>query len=465
MSTPAACLALARTDAHDRLIEAEEPLAGLQRRCGGELPGTVAIPELLQLVRKSRSLGLRLGRTIQALDGRDLVKAWVEVSPEGAGHDSGCTIALASWQAAPLAAEDETATAERRLVIDRQLAELTARLDRAQRLVAVDSDAADLRETLSAMHAGLGRPWTEFVELEGNAHRQPLHWRLLDGARCSMTGSERRWTATVIPLGAPEPGSAGFELLLVPDRPLAEAAPSAPTESSARSASPLGRELSPVLRQPIGRIIANAETIRARMAGPLADEYSDYAADIAAAGQHLLSLVEDLADLEAVEAEDFSPEPDRIELTDVVRRAAGILAVRAQQRSISLQLPATGESQLAAGEFRRVLQVLLNLIGNALTYAPQGSTVRVSVDRRDGKTRVTVADEGPGLTAAQQTVVFDKFERLGRSGDGGSGLGLYISRKLARAMGGDLTVESTPGEGARFILSLPALDERRKSPR
>ena len=69
---------------------------------------------------------------------------------------------------------------------------------------------------------------------------------------------------------------------------------------------------------------------------------------------------------------------------------------------------------------------------------------------------VTVADQGQGLSDEQQRKVFEKFERLGRSGDGGSGLGLYISRRLARAMNGELTVESAPGQGARFTLTLPA---------
>ncbi len=68
-----------------------------------------------------------------------------------------------------------------------------------------------------------------------------------------------------------------------------------------------------------------------------------------------------------------------------------------------------------------------------------------------------MADQGPGLSPEQQARVFEKFERLGRSGeDGGSGLGLYISRRLARAMGGELTVESALGQGARFILEVPA---------
>ena len=76
-----------------------------------------------------------------------------------------------------------------------------------------------------------------------------------------------------------------------------------------------------------------------------------------------------------------------------------------------------------------------------------------------------VAEDPPQLTEEQQARVFEKFERLGRQGDGGSGLGLYISRRLARAMDGELTVESALGQGARFILELPSFDERRKEPR
>jgi signal transduction histidine kinase len=82
-----------------------------------------------------------------------------------------------------------------------------------------------------------------------------------------------------------------------------------------------------------------------------------------------------------------------------------------------------------------------------------------------GRAAITVADQGPGLSAAQQAKAFEKFERLGRSGDGGSGLGLYISRRLARAMSGELSVESIPGEGARFTLELPALKDKRTKPR
>src|SRR5690606_15790375 len=116
----------------------------------------------------------------------------------------------------------------------------------------------------------------------------------------------------------------------------------------------------------------------------------------------------------------------------------------------------TGEHVPAIAEFRRVLQVLLNLLGNAIRYSPEGSQVWLRVESEDGRARIVVADQGQGLSEEQQARVFEKFERLGRRGDGGTGLGLYISRRLARAMGGELSVESAPGQGARFILDLPA---------
>ena len=105
-----------------------------------------------------------------------------------------------------------------------------------------------------------------------------------------------------------------------------------------------------------------------------------------------------------------------------------------------------------------MLQVLLNLLGNAIRYSPENSQIWIRVDREGDRATVTVADQGQGIDAEQQAVVFEKFERLGRTDSGGSGLGLYIARRLARAMDGELAVDSAPGQGARFTLSLPARD-------
>lgn len=457
MSAPEPALARALSDGEDRLISADEPLARLQLRCGGKLPGTIAIPALLEAVRKARRYELKLARAISAQAGDESITAWVEVEPRQDG-EAGCEITLRNWQSAGLPPENVDATHVLRSGINRQLAELTAVLDARQCVLSVNASAPDLQELAEAMAAGLGGEWTQFVELEGSSHRQPLHWRLLDGAPLRASGSQRQWRASLYPRAAPGSPPDGFDLCLTSDEPLPQQiveTPAPETEAQANRRL-IGRDVAPVLRQPIARIIANAETIRTRLAGPLAGEYAEYAADIAAAGQHLLALLDDLADLEVVEAEEFNTAPDRIDLADVARRAAGILGVRAREQGIVVDAPRAGESLPAVAEFRRVLQVLLNLLGNAIRYSPANSQVWIRIESEGARARVIVADQGPGLGQDEQARVFEKFERLGRSGDGGSGLGLYISRRLARAMGGELSVESAPGQGARFILDLPA---------
>lgn len=457
-ATATAGCALALTDGSDCLLSADEPLASLQRQCGGELPGAIAIPSLLETVRKARRYQLKLARSISAQTAAEAISAWVEVEPRPDGNP-GCEVRLASWQAAPLPPVDDTANARQSRFIDRQVAELSAVLDARQNVLAVSCEAPDLAGLAEAMGNGLGRPWTEFVTVAGLEHRQSVHWRLLDGARVSIQGSGREWRAVLHPrqlLGSE--AAEGFELLLVSDMPLTPQFAPEPEEdaAAARRNYVIGQEIAPALRQPIARIIANAETIRAKLAGPLSDDYARYASDIASAGQLLLGLLDDLSDLEVVESEDFSTAPDRIDLAVVARQASGILAVRAREKAIAVDAPRLGETLPAIAEFRRVLQILINLIGNAIRYAPANSQVWIRIERQGDFAGIVVADQGPGLSEEQVAVVFDKFERLGRSDEGGSGLGLYISRRLARAMGGDLTVESAPGHGARFVLVVPA---------
>jgi len=445
----------ARSDGADRLVEADEPLASLQQRCGGHLGGLIAVPELLALVRKSRGYGLRLARNFRAFDGEDTILAWAEIEPSGEAG-GGCSIRVSNWRAVPGLPDADRAEGTRALSIARAAAELSATLDPAQKILSVECRAPDLASAAEAMRSATGHHWTEFVDLPEIGEARSLHWRLLDGAECTVSGSDRRWRVVLEPIGHTDPGSTGFELYLIGQSVLPHPLPQSVEREE--GAMHIGRHLTPALRQPIARIIANAETIRTRLAGPLADEYSDYAADIAAAGQHLLTLLDDLTDMEVVESQDFSTAPDLIDLGDVARRAAGILAVRAQERRVAVITPQHGEVLEATGEFRRVLQILLNLLGNAIAYSPEGSQVWMRLEEAGGRSRITVADQGPGLSEAQQAAVFNKFERLGRSGDGGSGLGLYISRKLALAMGGDLVVESAPGQGARFTLDMPGPD-------
>ncbi|MDP9056515.1 MAG: HAMP domain-containing histidine kinase [Pseudomonadota bacterium] len=461
-------LARAVTDGEDRLLSADGPLASLQLRCGGTIPGAIAIPPLAELVRKARRMGLRMARSMAAQDGRDAIRAWVEIEPRTdgkrtGGGEPGCTITVRHWHAVPLAHEDPAVGRRRRTAVDRTQADLTARLDARQCLLAVAGEAPDLAALIAAMQRGLGRPWTDFVTISGEYRGPAMDFGPLDGATVEISGSPRKWRAKLVPLvgpgselASPAAEMAGFDLYFLAETPFAvDGGRPGDLPSLVDTDRVFGRGLAPALRQPIARIIANAETIRMRMAGPLEEQYTGFAADIVAAGEHLLALVEDLADLEVIEADDFSTVTEAIDLADVARRAASILSGRARSKQITIVAPAQNASMPARADLRRTLQVLLNLIGNALIYAPKQTRITIELAQFAGCAQVTVADQGSGLNPEQQSRLFGKFERLGRSGGGGSGLGLYISRRLARAMGGDVIAASAPNEGARFTLSLP----------
>jgi signal transduction histidine kinase len=210
------------------------------------------------------------------------------------------------------------------------------------------------------------------------------------------------------------------------------------------------------LRAPLAHIIANAEAIGAQPEGPLRQDYAGYVEDISAAARHLLALVDDLVDLQSIEGPDFAPEREEVDLADVGRRAAGLLAVRAAARNVRIDAPAVGESLRAFGEFRRALQIVMNLIANAVRYSPEGGQVWLRTDREGDLVALIVADQGKGIALEDQPRIFEKFERVDPSEPGGTGLGLYIARRLARAMGGDVAVDSAPGQGARFTFTLPA---------
>lgn len=452
------------TDAQGRLLSADAALAELQERCGGDLPGTLAIPELLALVRQARALGLRIARGFSAFDGDSEVSGFARIHPLSEDEGGGCEVLVENWQRSPLTPPSPREFAERLDAIDRATAEVSARLDARQRLQVLSARARDAAALEAAALAAPGTVWSDLVELTDITHHQPLHWRLLDGAACRFEGSARRWRVRLVPLGVDAQNPAGFELLLIAEEPLGdnirEGEAEGPLETS--PARLVGTALTPVLRQPVQRIIANAETMRARLAGPLRDEYSEYAGTIASAGQHLAAMLDDLADLEVVETPGFNTAREPVDLADAAARAAGILGVRAQNRDTLLLVEGERGTAIASAEFRRVLQILINLVGNAVAYSPAGSTVTISVIAAgEGRVAVAVADEGPGVSPEQASRIFDKFERLGRESDGGkdkgSGLGLYISRRLAEAMEGTLTVANAPGGGALFTLDLPAV--------
>ena len=445
-----------QVDVNGLLLSADPLLMRLHLRSGGSEGGPLAVPELAELCRLSRRLGMNLSRPAEASDDESRIDMWVEtrlVSPE---KEQPLSLAILDWKERPHDDTDKFDPARER-DFDRLEGRGAIRTDAALRIIA--QQMPDAAEQASD---AIGQSLLDIFDvippsaharlIEAVAERQPIRNQRMR----EKGGSQRLFMLQGQPLIDKAGVFAGYRFAVAPDVPETSGNEPKPAGGKLISDSLFGFQLGPALRQPLGKIIANAETISSKLEGPLRGDYASYAKDIAAAGRHLLDLVNDLSDLEAIERPAFTVAADDIDLVDLAHRAAGLLAVKASDHQIRIDLPGEGEKLPARGEFRRSLQILVNLIGNAIRYSPDGSVIKLRVSKDEEFARISVTDQGDGIAAEDQDRIFEKFERLGRSGDGGSGLGLFISRRLAGAMGGSLTVTSVAGKGSTFILALPA---------
>jgi signal transduction histidine kinase len=237
-------------------------------------------------------------------------------------------------------------------------------------------------------------------------------------------------------------------------------------QSSLKAKDEFLASMSHELRTPLNAIIGFAETMELEVFGQLDPHYVSYAKDIRAAGQHLLGLINDVLDVSVIESGEISLSREIVPLDRLVAQARALIALRAESKAQDLShvKAAAGWSSLA--DERRVLQILVNLLTNAVKFTPDGGRIGVDVRRSQTRTsmgdmvEVSVWDTGPGIDAEHHERVFEKFQQVGGSTYSGkpegTGLGLHISRELARLMGGDIELASALGAGARFTLLLPA---------
>jgi signal transduction histidine kinase len=182
---------------------------------------------------------------------------------------------------------------------------------------------------------------------------------------------------------------------------------------------------------------------------------------VAHAAERMESMLSNLLDLAAIESGRLEMRRQRMDAGAAVREAVELMRPIAAERGQTLDCDAEASLHVVA-DHERVLQILSNLIGNAVKFAPESSPISVKVKSTDGEVCFSVIDRGPGLFPDQLTRVFDRFWRASRT-SAGLGLGLAIAREIVEAHRGRIWVESSPGAGATFSFTLPRAPES-KSP-
>jgi GAF domain-containing protein len=229
-------------------------------------------------------------------------------------------------------------------------------------------------------------------------------------------------------------------------------------EIASRHKSEFLANMSHELRTPLNAIIGFSEVLAERMFGEINDKQAEYLADILESGRHLLALINDILDLSKIEAGRMELEATDFSLPTAIDNTLTLVRERAQRRDIRLGRAIDERVGIVHADERKVKQVLLNLLSNALKFTPEGGRIDVRAVVRDGETEISVTDTGVGIAPEDQATVFEEFRQVGSAAKKveGTGLGLAISRKFIELHGGRIWVTSQPGTGSMFAFTLPA---------
>lgn len=225
-------------------------------------------------------------------------------------------------------------------------------------------------------------------------------------------------------------------------------------ERASRAKSEFLSRMSHELRTPMNAILGFAQILEMDLQR---EEDQESVEQILRAGRHLLSLIDEVLDLAKIEAERMTLSLEPVPVADVVRQCVDLVGTMARQRGIALHVDDSRDLHVWADQ-QRLKQVILNLLSNAIKYNHEGGSITVTCeDAAGGRLRIGIRDTGPGIAPEKLQRLFTPFDRLDadRAQVDGTGLGLALSRGLARAMGGEIQVESAPGEGSTFWVQLP----------
>jgi signal transduction histidine kinase/putative methionine-R-sulfoxide reductase with GAF domain len=219
------------------------------------------------------------------------------------------------------------------------------------------------------------------------------------------------------------------------------------------------------LRTPLNAIIGFSEVLVERMFGEINDKQAEYLADILESGRHLLSLINDILDLSKIEAGRMELDLADFDLPGAIDNTMTLVRERAHRRGVTLGRTIDERVGKIRGDERKVKQVLLNLLSNALKFTPEGGRIDVRADARGDMVEISVTDTGVGIAPEDLDAVFEEFRQVGSAVKKveGTGLGLAISRKFIELHGGKIRATSQVGIGSTFAFTLPLTTPQRHS--
>lgn len=325
--------------------------------------------------------------------------------------------------------------------------------------------AAHLGEPVVAVDVATDHRWADFRDL-ATPHGLRACWSSPIRCRSEVVG-----TFAVYHLVPYEPAARDQELVsrFTHLASLAIEHDQAAREREARHAAELARQsaeranhaksqfvtsLSHELRTPLQAITGLTENLQTL---DLSAEQRQHALDrIGVATTHILSIVDDVLDLARVEAGAMPIDLGEVAARSTIDVSRDLIQPLAERRGVGVEC--SGPEVRVLADARRLQQVVLNLLSNAVRFSPAATVVRVTtVDAGDGTARIEVTDQGPGIPAALLARLFVPFDRLGADAgrEGGAGLGLVLARRLTEAMGGTLELFSTVGAGTHITVTLP----------
>ena len=228
-------------------------------------------------------------------------------------------------------------------------------------------------------------------------------------------------------------------------------------EVASRHKSQFLANMSHELRTPLNAILGYTELILDNIYGDMPQRMRGVLERVQSNGKHLLGLINDVLDLSKIEAGQLTLSLDDYSIGDVVQNVVTAVEPLATEKSLALKVELPNDLPTAHGDQRRLTQVLLNLVGNAIKFTDSGE-VAINVAAGNGAYTLSVRDTGPGIDPADQSKIFEEFQQADSSATktkSGTGLGLSISRRIVAMHGGRIWVKSAPGHGSTFFIKVP----------